>query len=304
MDRFHRGRRHDPGRHRHRRRGHPRRRRGDRHPRRPASRAQGLPAPLRADRPRRCRRGGRHPDDRRPGQRRPRPDPAGRRHATTTRVDSDHPLPGRGSPPGRASRPGAGQPAGRRIRVAFPTVPWRVGRPPGPLDPSTGADRRGYAPRRTDARDSGSTPSGAIGRPRRSGRQGRTTGSLTHGPRPAPAAGGLLLRHQGRPASADRSFTHSQVGSVQPHGGRGAPHSIGRTGPWGAGTPTGEVEDVATGGLGGEVLGVRGVQVHAGRDLLLTVMPRGSVGRTLSGLLVSSRTVGTPSAMSICAATV
>ncbi len=48
------------------------------HPRRPAGRAQGLPAPLGPHRARRCRRHRRHADDRPAGQGRPRPDPCSR----------------------------------------------------------------------------------------------------------------------------------------------------------------------------------------------------------------------------------
>ena len=98
---------HDAGRDRHRRARHPRRRRGARDPRRPADRAQGLPAPLRSYGA--CRRRGHrhHPDDRRPGPRRARPDPS-RRH------QADHhqgprlrpPDAGRSSPPASAARPG------------------------------------------------------------------------------------------------------------------------------------------------------------------------------------------------------
>ena len=69
------------GRDRHRGPRHPRRRRHAGHPRRSAGRAQGVPAPLRPDGPRRRARHGGHADDRRPGRRRPRPDPQGGHHA-------------------------------------------------------------------------------------------------------------------------------------------------------------------------------------------------------------------------------
>ena len=59
---------HDAGRDRHRRPRHPRRRRGARDPRRPAGRAQGLPAPLRSYGARRRRGHRHHPDDRRAGR--------------------------------------------------------------------------------------------------------------------------------------------------------------------------------------------------------------------------------------------
>ena len=181
-------RRYDAGGDRYRRSRHPRRRRRDRHPRRPSGRAQGLPAPLRPYRPRRCRRRGRHPDDRRPGQRRPRPDPAGR--------SAPHDHAGRlgASPPGRARsgaarpdqagdrQPGARQPARAAsapvaVRHGPPSARPLAGPPPGRRVAPDAATAATAAPPRAARRAGHAGPAVPVGAP----------APLTRGPRPAPA---------------------------------------------------------------------------------------------------------------------
>ena len=118
---------------------------GARRPRRPAGRAQGLPAPLRPYGARRQRRHRRHPDDRRAGPRRPRPDPQGRHQA-------DHHPDQRLRPPGAAS---SSPPASARSS------------PPRAM-PERSRRRRGR-PRWPQRRRSAATPAGGRGRGRGQG---------------------------------------------------------------------------------------------------------------------------------------
>ena len=130
-----------PGRDRHRRPRHPRRRRRARRPRRPAGRAQGLPAPLRPYGAGRRRRHRHHADDRRPGARRPHPDPAGRHQA------DHHQGPRPGPPdPGRA-RPGRAHPGPGWLRPA--------GRPHGRSAGEQGEARNGGGGRNRSRRGRG-----------------------------------------------------------------------------------------------------------------------------------------------------
>ena len=120
MEAFHSGDRHDAGRDRHRRARHPRRRRGARDPRRPADRAQGLPAPLGPYGSRGQRGHRHHADDRRAAARRARPDPAGRHQADHHQGQRPRPR------DARAARPRRAQPA-RRPRRRGPGLDrrWR-----------------------------------------------------------------------------------------------------------------------------------------------------------------------------------
>ncbi len=102
LEAFSSGTRLDHGRHRHRRPRDPRRRRRPRGARRPARRAQGLPAPLGPYGARRCRGHGRDRDARQPGRRRAPADPQGRHQA-------DHHQ-------GRAGQLVGHRPAGHRPR--------------------------------------------------------------------------------------------------------------------------------------------------------------------------------------------
>ena len=98
-----------PGRDRRRRPRHPRGRHRPGYPRRLADRAQGLPAPVRADRPGRRRRDGDHPPDSRPGQRGARHDAEGacgsadrHRHARISAAALDRRRARSAGPDGRA----------------------------------------------------------------------------------------------------------------------------------------------------------------------------------------------------------
>ena len=118
------------GRDRHRRSWHPRRRRRAGRPRRPAGRAQGLPAPLRPHRARRRRRHRHHADDRRSGPRRPRPDPRRRSEADHHQARQRQPPGPAGARPRRAPHPGRDHPRGRHGSLAPPRQRRRWHRQP------------------------------------------------------------------------------------------------------------------------------------------------------------------------------
>ena len=169
----------DAGRHRHRRPRHPRRRRRARHPRRPAGRAQGLPAPLRAHRPRRRRRHRHHADDRRPGARRARPDPARPASTpTTTRVHATHPLLAELAPGPRVPT----SPIANRVAESSPRPPAGRSRQQRPAArPAARRSAPGQSDSARSGRRDGAAPAGGeSGRPRRNNRPRRAGSTTTH----------------------------------------------------------------------------------------------------------------------------
>jgi superfamily II DNA/RNA helicase len=100
-------------------------------------------------------------------------------HPTITRVDSEHPLLAELAPgprvPTRPVTAGQAATAGSRSQGSR-GGPSRPAERSNPRRPAAGTPR---GARRGDGRDGGSSTGGSTGRPRRSGRPGRSTGS-TH----------------------------------------------------------------------------------------------------------------------------
>ena len=179
------------GRHRHRRAGDPRRRRVTGRPRRPAGRAQGVLAPLRAHRPSGKRRHRRHHHDQRAGTATSACSPGGR-HRT-----DDDPDPGRNAP--GAGRAGPWRP--RALRCAR-------GRRAGRLGVTTGE---------CDQTATTQPPP----------RQKRSGGS-TSAPRSRPASGSSSTQTSGQKGTSRRTPRRSPGRPSSPGGHSAAAFSAGR----------------------------------------------------------------------------